>query len=450
MSRLEDHRLMARTAAVGAPLRHPAFQRLWLGLSISYLGDQFTIIALLWFVLQLTASGAAVGLVILCFDLPGVVTGAILGRLLDRYQPRLVMGLDNLARAALIATIPTLYALGSLQLWHVFVLASLAGALSPATTAGVRAFVPHLVDDAALNRANTLTAISLQFSYLAGPLAAGFAVARLGGPWALFIDAASFLLMGLLVLTLPTITREPRVAQHAAANRWFGFGAMFSLRHVPALTLLSLVFFFSYGPLEAALPVYSGQTLHANADGYGLLWTGFGVGAFGWCADADQALAPLAAEHCLTDDRGALGSAAVPPVFRPTAPARDAVSRCGWGILGALYADGNHPAAAAHPGRDTRPGLRRAAFARRSGGAAGSRVRWRAAAISLGATGDRYLWPRLHPRRAGWPRLTVTASVATRKPLVFRHAGKEILATWMGSFPSIRVHLRSSVAKNEY
>jgi len=117
------------TTAVGAPLRDPAFQRLGLGLSISYLGDQFTIIALLWFVLQLTGSGAAVGLVILCFDLPGVVTGAILGRLLDRYQPWLVMGFDNLARAALTAAIPTLYALGWLQLWHVFVLALLAGAL---------------------------------------------------------------------------------------------------------------------------------------------------------------------------------------------------------------------------------------------------------------------------------------------------------------------------------
>ncbi len=271
---------MARTAAAGAPLRHPAFQRLWLGLSISYLGDQFTVITLLWFVLQLTGSGAAVGLVILCFDLPGVVTGAILGRLLDRYQPRLVMSFDNLARAVLIAAIPTLYALGSLQLWHVFVLALLAGALSPATAAGVRAFVPHLVDSADLDRANTLTATSLQFSYLAGPVAAGFAVARLGGPWALFIDAASFLLMGLLMLTLPTITREPRVAQHAASNRWLGFGALFSLRYVPAITLLSLVFFFSYGPLEAALPVYSRQTLHANAEGYGLLWTGFGIGAF--------------------------------------------------------------------------------------------------------------------------------------------------------------------------
>jgi predicted MFS family arabinose efflux permease len=271
---------MAQTAVVGSPLRRPAFQRLWLGLSISYLGDQFTIIALLWFVLQLTGSGAAVGFVILCFDIPGVITGAILGRLLDRYQPRLVMGLDNLARAALIAAIPTLYALGSLQLWHVFVLALLAGALSPATAAGVRAFMPHLVDDAALDRANTLTATSLQFSYFVGPAAAGFAVGRLGGPWALFIDAASFLLMGLLMLTLPAIAREPRVPQHATANRWLGFGALFGVRYVPSLTLLTLVFFFSYGPLEAALPVYSAQTLHANAGGYGLLWTGFGVGAF--------------------------------------------------------------------------------------------------------------------------------------------------------------------------
>jgi MFS family permease len=271
---------MARTAAVGAPLRHPAFRRLWLGLSLSYLGDQFTIIALLWFVLQVTGSGVAVGLVILCFDLPGVVTGAPLGRLLDRYQPRLVMGVDNLARAAIIAAIPTLYALGSLQLWHIFALALLAGALSPATTAGARAFLPHLVDDRDLERANALTATSLQFSYLAGPLAAGLVVATLGGPWALFIDAASFLLMGLLALTLPAIARGPRVVRHAAANRWLGFGALFSLRYVPAITLLSLVFFFSYGPLEAALPVYSDQTLHANAGGYGLLWTGFGVGAF--------------------------------------------------------------------------------------------------------------------------------------------------------------------------
>ena len=105
-----------------SPLRSSAFLRLWLGLSISYVGDQFTTIALLWFVLQLTGSGVAVSLVLLCFQLPGMLTGPLLGALLDRWQPRLVMGIDNCARALLIGAIPGLFLLGVLQLWQIYAL----------------------------------------------------------------------------------------------------------------------------------------------------------------------------------------------------------------------------------------------------------------------------------------------------------------------------------------
>jgi len=44
-------------------------------------------------------------------------------------------------------------------------------------------------------------------------------------------------------------------------------------------TLLSLVFFFSYGPLEAALPLYSDTVLQTDARGYALLWSALAVGA---------------------------------------------------------------------------------------------------------------------------------------------------------------------------
>src|SRR2546427_12027335 len=124
---MHQPRSTMNTAAVGAPLRHPAFQRLWLGLSISYLGDQFTIIALLWFVLQLTGSGAAVGLLILCFGLPGVVTGAILRRLLDRCQPRRGIGYDNPGREGPLPAVSTLLGLGWFQLLHAFLLACFGG-----------------------------------------------------------------------------------------------------------------------------------------------------------------------------------------------------------------------------------------------------------------------------------------------------------------------------------
>ncbi len=267
-----------------SPLRHRAYLRLWLGLTVSRLGDQFTVIALLWFVLQLTKSGAAVGLAILCFELPGVVTGPILGHLLDRFQPRILMGIDNLLRAVVIALLPTLFAFDVLAMWQVYLLALCAGALSPTTVVGERVMVPHLVPDAELEQANALSSVNVQFAALVGPLSAGLLVAAAGAQTALVVDAASFVVMGVVALTLPDVRREShgvdtpaqRARQEGHPRR---FGVIFTMKEVRALTLLAFVFFFSYGPLEAALPVYSKVTLHSNAVGYGLLWTGFGIGA---------------------------------------------------------------------------------------------------------------------------------------------------------------------------
>lgn len=187
-----------KVAAARSPLRSGAFARLWLGLSISYLGDQFTTIALLWFVLQLTGSGAAVSLVILCFQLPGMLTGPLLGTLLDRWQPRLVMGIDNCVRALLIGSIPALYLSGFLQLWHIYILALFAGVLSPATGAGVRVVLPHFVAEDALERANALSSTSMQFAALLGPALAGVVVTRIGCSWAPYTPIETSLLQRLI------------------------------------------------------------------------------------------------------------------------------------------------------------------------------------------------------------------------------------------------------------
>ncbi len=51
------------------------------------------------------------------------------------------------------------------------------------------------------------------------------------------------------------------------------------MKVVRLTTLLSLVFFFSYGPLEAALPGYSDTILRTDARGYGILWSALAIGA---------------------------------------------------------------------------------------------------------------------------------------------------------------------------
>ncbi|WP_269822541.1 MFS transporter [Dictyobacter vulcani] len=86
--------------------------------------------------------------------------------------------------------------------------------------------------------------------------------------------------MGLFIFSLPPMPLHILKEAALIKKKWSaGFQLIFRQQEILLLTGLSFIFFFSYGPLEAALPLYSERILHTGAEGYGLLWTGFGVGA---------------------------------------------------------------------------------------------------------------------------------------------------------------------------
>lgn len=261
-----------------SPLAHPVFRRLWLGLTISRMGDALTMVALTWFVLQLTGSGLAIGLLVLCFQLPAMVSSPLIGKLLDRCQPRLIMGLDSFCRSAIIVTIPLLYWSGNLHLWMVYGLALCAGTLAPATEIGVRVVIPRLVTWKELERANTLSSISWDAATLVGPALAGFLVFYINAPAVLLLDAVTFLFMGTMASSLPHFA-PGRVSRVQGKRAWLGFGAIINTRSVLWLSVLTLLFLFAQGLAEVAIPLYSQRTLGAGSAGYGLLMSAFGAGS---------------------------------------------------------------------------------------------------------------------------------------------------------------------------
>src|SRR5512134_2052329 len=193
--------------------RYPAFGRLWVGRSISLFGDAFTLIALPWFVLQITKSGTATAGIFLTLQLPAILTSMVVGSLIDRFQPRAIITIDNGLRALIIGLIPILYWFGLLELWLLFLLTFLAGMLVPATEVGSRSILPDLVEDKDLDAANMLWSFSLNFSLVIGPAAAGLLVASFGGPSVLLIDAATFAVMAIVAATLPILKRSQPPAQ---------------------------------------------------------------------------------------------------------------------------------------------------------------------------------------------------------------------------------------------
>jgi MFS family permease len=258
--------------------RYPAFRRLWIGRLISLFGDALTLIALPWFVLQVTESGTATAGILLILQLPAILTSMVIGSLIDRFQPRVIIAIDNGIRAFIIGLIPILYLFGLFELWLLFLLTFFAGMLVPATEVGSRSILPDLVEDKDLDAANMLWSFSLNLSLVIGPAVAGLLVASFGGPAVLLIDAGTFAVMAILAVTLPILKRSQPPVQAPLSER-LGLRQLWQMKVVRYTTLLSLVFFFSYGPLEAALPLYSDVVLQTDARGYGLLWSALAVGA---------------------------------------------------------------------------------------------------------------------------------------------------------------------------
>jgi MFS family permease len=258
--------------------QYPAFGRLWIGRLLSLFGDAFTVIALAWFVLQVTDSGTATAAILLTLQLPAILTGMVIGSLIDRFQPRTIMTIDNALRTVIVGLIPVLYWFDALELWLLFLLTFLAGMLVPATEVGSRSILPELVEDKDLDAANMLWSFSVNLALVVGPAFAGVLVAAFGGPSVLLIDAVTFAIMAVVAITLPVVSRSQPSVQAPLSER-LGLRQLWDLKVVRYTTLLSLVFFFSYGPLEAAMPLYSDAVLQTDARGYGLLWSALAIGA---------------------------------------------------------------------------------------------------------------------------------------------------------------------------
>jgi MFS family permease len=249
---------------------------------LSSTADQFAIIALIWVVLETTGSPAVVGAVVLCNRLPAALSAPLCGILMDRGNVTRLIMMGFVVRAACLCAYPLLLAADILSVPIILTLSVVVGAASPLVDVGMRVIVPRIVREQDLPSANGLLSVGDQFPYLIGPALAGAFVAVAGGT-ALLMPAAmcllaAWLLRGMFVAGSSTETGEPEPDQTERSGQWFGFRPLLVDPALRALSVLTLVYFVSYGPLAPALPLYSDDQLQAGAVGYGLLWSAIGAG----------------------------------------------------------------------------------------------------------------------------------------------------------------------------
>ena len=170
------------------------FRRYFMGQAVSLLGDQITLIALpLTAVIALHASAGQMGALTTVALVPNLIFSLHAGSWIDRRGGRRqVMLAADLGRGLLIATIPVAYAFGHLTWAHLYVVAFGTGIFSVFFYVAFGGFFQTIVSREDYVAANSLTHGSRAFSFLAGTSIGGILVQVVRGPFALAIDAASF------------------------------------------------------------------------------------------------------------------------------------------------------------------------------------------------------------------------------------------------------------------
>jgi MFS family permease len=170
------------------------FRRYFLGQGVSLLGDQITLIALpLTAVIALHATPGQMGALTTVALVPNLIFSLHAGSWVDRRGGRRrVMLVSDLARGILVATIPVAYAFGHLTWTHLYIVAFGTGIFSVFFYVAYGGFFQTIVEREDYVAANSLSHGSRAFSFLAGTSIGGVLVQLVRGPYALAIDALSF------------------------------------------------------------------------------------------------------------------------------------------------------------------------------------------------------------------------------------------------------------------
>lgn len=209
--------MMARSALTGRLRAYSQlfagrdFPLLFLGQTVSQLGDWMNRVALLVLAYALTGQGLAVALATLAQLLPRAFMLPFGGVLADRFPKRRLMLATDLARALLAGSLVLVDRAD--HLWWVYLstvlLHSLASVFNPARGA----ILPAIISRDLLGPANALNNTSTQVAVFLGPALGGVLVAWFGVDAVFLLNGATFVVSALLIWLMRV--REPALQARA-------------------------------------------------------------------------------------------------------------------------------------------------------------------------------------------------------------------------------------------
>ena len=266
---------------------HNANYRLYAsGGVVSNVGTWMQRVAQDWLVLQLTGnSGAAIGITTGLQFLPFLLFSPMAGLAADRIPKRRLLQLTNVGMALPALVLGVLAVTGTVQIWHVYVLAVVLGTAAAFDAPARQSFVGEIVDADDLTNAVGLNSASFNAARIVGPAVAGLLIAVLGGGvratgWVIVINAFSYIAPVLTLRALDgSLLHSPQLVRRERGQ--IRAGVAYVRNRPDLLLILGIVFFTGTFGLNFQMTsaLMATQVFDKGPTEYGLLGTFMAVGS---------------------------------------------------------------------------------------------------------------------------------------------------------------------------
>ncbi len=263
-----------------------SFMALWLGQTISFIGDYFYWLAIPIMVERLTGSALQVGLSVIASALPMLLLGPVAGVFVDRWERKRTMIVADLLRGFLVLACLTVRT--SDQVWIYYVVAFLMSCVSRFFFPSQNAVLPLIVPDRNdLLAANGLMQIVQTAGLLVGPALAGFSIGLWGEQVAFLVDSATFFASAaaILLMTVPRTAKGRQAGEETGGQLVAvltelreGVAYLFGNRTMVGILLCLAVVQLGIGAINVVWVPFMRRTFGLGPEGLGAVDTAQGVG----------------------------------------------------------------------------------------------------------------------------------------------------------------------------
>ena len=263
-------------------LQNSTFAKLYIGQTISLLGDAFTWVglALLAFQLDKEHSASILATALTLRVVAFIIFSPFAGVLADKISRKKILYITHFVRMGIICCMPFINAQ-----WQIFILVFLLNVFNAFFTPTYRAVIPQIVDNNYYREAVGLSTATFQLLGVLGPAMAGIVAVWLGARQIFFLDGISFIVAALFILSIPTKDLQKGVSEHSQrdSDTWSdvmkGVKLLFSNRIIRFALCVEFVSAIAGAMILVNTIGHIKNNLQLGDNYYGWIMAAFGIGA---------------------------------------------------------------------------------------------------------------------------------------------------------------------------